>query len=115
MKKLTLALLAFMAIGASAEQHRHYIGEHGVIHSSSAGRYETRAVQVVPVRIAPAVVTPTRVLVVPTTTTRTVILDDTADVELLRDRDYNAYDGHGNYNSDLDRMRYDTRYYHYDD
>lgn len=82
MKKLTLALLAFLTVGAAA-QSRHYISENGVIHVHRPGVYETRVVEVTaPVRV----VTPAeRVLVVPDSTVHRTILidDDTADVPLI--------------------------------
>lgn len=112
MKKLTLALIALMAVSATAEQHRHYVTKNGVVHATSAGKYETSVV-----RVAPAhVVVPTstsRVYLAPVTT-RTVILQDTADVDLVQPLEIDAYDP-GHYDSDLDRARYNRTYIELED
>ncbi len=125
MKKLTLAIVAFLAVGASA-QSRHYTTENGMVTATPHGKYETRVVEVTPVRMVPvSTARSTQLLVVPASNTvvvpsRTVLLqteyDDTADVELLRDRDFRAYDNDGDYDSALDRARYnrDSYYYNYD-
>jgi hypothetical protein len=82
MKKLTLALLAFLAVGAAA-QNRHYEGANGVIHVHPNDQiYRTQIIEVVPVRQ----VTPVeRVIVVPDGTVHHTIWidDDTADVPLI--------------------------------
>lgn len=115
MKKLTIAILACLAVGASA-QSRHYTTEHGTVTATPHGMYETRVVEVTPIRMVPVSTShSTQLLVVPASEavmvpSRTVLIqtryDDTADVELLRDRDFRAYD-RGEYDSDLDRARYE--------
>lgn len=85
MKKLALALVAFMAVGASA-QTRHYVTKDGIVHIHRPEVYQTRVVEVTPVQVVP--VAPTRVILTPeattVTTTRTLLLEnDTADVPLI--------------------------------
>ena len=85
MKKLLLALVACMAVGASA-QTLHYVTDDGIVHIHRPEVYQTRVVEVTPVQVMPVV--PTRVILAPetttVTTTRTLLLgDDTADVPLI--------------------------------
>ena len=112
MKKLTLALVACMALGASA-QVRHYETRGGVVSATPEGKFYTPIVQVMPVQAVPYATRP--VLVVPARPMLrvpagpTIILEDTADVEMFPSREADAYEN-GHYNYDLDRWRYDRTY-----
>lgn len=50
MKKLTLAILAFLAVGATA-QTRHYLTEEGVVVTSPTGIVESRVIEVTPIEV----------------------------------------------------------------
>lgn len=109
MKKLTLALVACMALGASA-QVRHYLTRNGVVSISPEGTSQTRVVELAPVQVVPYATNP--ILVVPShpmlrvPSGPTIILEDTANVEMLPAQDIDAYED-GHYDSQLDRWRYD--------
>ena len=94
MKKLTLALVACLAVGASAGT-RHYTTENGMVTVRDGEMLETRVVEVVPVRVVP--VSTTTILVAPSSqdnalNVRRYDMLDTADTsDDLNRSDYYEY------------------------
>lgn len=84
MKKLALAIVACLAVGASA-QTRHYSTGNSIVTALPGGaKVETQLVEVVPAAVVPVTSTPV-LLTVPSTQTRVLhvhqydVDDDTAD------------------------------------